>query len=352
MDYYKIAKKLLYELVSVYSPPGKEEGVRKAIIDFADEFGLGYEIDNIGNIRVFLDSGSNAIGLSLVSHMDTVTGFLPVKIVEDFLYGRGAVDAKGPLASMLLSLLMIKDKDYDRFFYQVYALVDEEGESKGARELVNRGVNLSHTIIGEPTNNQICLGYRGRTLLRLSCKALGGHASSPEIGESALDKVLELYKLIRFKLNRYGISTAITRLNAGEDDNVLPTTADALIDIRSQDSNVINLVLGAIQETVVEKNCFLEVLSSVEPVYSKVSDTIVRAIQKTLLKYGSRIVFVKKRGTSDMNILYRISKSIIAYGPGDPVYAHTSLERINIRDIVFASKVYAGVYQELYSLLG
>ncbi|MEM3271480.1 MAG: M20/M25/M40 family metallo-hydrolase, partial [Metallosphaera sp.] len=85
----------------------------------------------------------------LASHIDTVQGFIEPSVSGETISGRGAVDAKGPLTSMILAGWILNDLGCG---VEIAALSDEENMSKGAKELLSSSRRFSHIVIGEPTN--------------------------------------------------------------------------------------------------------------------------------------------------------------------------------------------------------
>ncbi|MEM2588312.1 MAG: M20/M25/M40 family metallo-hydrolase, partial [Candidatus Bathyarchaeia archaeon] len=95
------AIQFLTSLLKFYSPSGKEQEVSVFIADEMRKFGFKVDIDGVGNVLGKAGHGKPVI--LLCGHIDTVPGYIPVKKVNGKLYGRGAVDAKSPLAAMILA---------------------------------------------------------------------------------------------------------------------------------------------------------------------------------------------------------------------------------------------------------
>ncbi len=328
-------EEVLVELIKAYTPTGEEERGQKVLVELCKELGLDVEVDGVGNVIARKGEGGK---VWLVGHYDTVPGELPI-YVNDHVTGRGAVDAKGPLAAMLVAASTLE------FPVTVAALVGEEGDSRGARNLE---ISADYVIIGEPSNvNGVIIAYRGGAHLRLTCKGRGGHSSSP--GDSALDKLLEV--IAAFKLlapgKRYEEpSAAVTVIRAGHSFNVLPTLAEAEVDLRVPPGFEVDEVISKLRGSLRE-GCSLEVRWSVPPVKVSPSDPVPRALIRSILKAGMKPKLLKKYGGSDMNILREKVKSIAAYGPGDGRLAHTDEERVSVEDLRKAVVVYREAVREL-----
>ncbi|MFO8060171.1 MAG: M20/M25/M40 family metallo-hydrolase, partial [Bacillota bacterium] len=155
-------RELLLNLVRRYSPSGREEEAATYLVEWLRSRGLRAHLDGAGNACARW--GRGAATLCLLGHIDTVSGRLPVGVRGDQLTGRGAVDAKGPLAAMTSALVRVSrtlEEPEDATVLLVGA-VDEEGGSRGARYLLRGAAAPAATVIGEPSRwDRLTLGYRG-----------------------------------------------------------------------------------------------------------------------------------------------------------------------------------------------
>ncbi|ALU12694.1 hypothetical protein EYM_06525 [Ignicoccus islandicus DSM 13165] len=329
----------LFKLVSVYSPSGNEEEVRETLKEVIEEV-------TGGTVEVWEDGAGNVLAspskkpqyeVALISHMDTVPGFPQPKIVGDKVYGRGAVDAKGPLNAMIWALAKIGEGPI-----LLGAMVREETDSYGAKYLKENGPKARYVIIGEPSNNtNVIIGYRGYAWLKVECKAKGGHASSPEVGESAVDKLIELY--LKAKENLQPATVSLTTIVSKNAFNVLPKEVVAQFDVRYPKGVELESILKAFEP------CDVELVDGLPPAEVKPSSPVPRALARAILKSGKRARYAKKRGTSDMNVLAEVSESIAAYGPGKSELSHTDGEVMSLEEIKHAIEVYERAVRELLS---
>ncbi|MDW8083977.1 MAG: M20/M25/M40 family metallo-hydrolase [Candidatus Caldarchaeum sp.] len=333
----------LVQLLEVYTPPGEERRLERTWYRICGE--LGYRDvwrDEVGNYFAAVGRGDRTV--MLVSHVDTVPGELRVKVSEGRISGRGAVDAKGPLSAMLLAGGYLADK-LRNIRLIVAGLVDEEGMGSGAKKLVEEDVKADSIIIGEPTGTVgIAVSYRGSVSVRVRAFAKGGHASAPYIAESALEKILSLWKLVQqeFGGKRYEeITSALTTLHAGDWMSRIPEKAEGTVNIRFPHPYSSKEILAKLEEFVKIAQCEMQVVDITEPVVTSVSNAAARALQRAMLKLGLKAKIVKKTGTSDMNTLVALTKNIVACGPGDSTLAHTAMEAVEIKDIITATKIYA-----------
>lgn len=306
--------RILVRLLEAYSPSGREEGAIEVFKEAAEELGF-HKIwtDEAGNAHA--STGNGPPKVALIGHIDTVPGKLPVSRENGVIRGRGAVDAKGPLATFLTAAYLAGKEDCG---IQVSALIGEESDSPGARFLVETGFYVPYMVVGEPTNTSgVAIGYRGSASVLLQCRGLGGHSSSPEVGDSALAKLLRVVE----KLGSVrGFSVAVVELHAWSPyENMLPTHAEARLDLRLGFEAGPDLIF----KVEAPEDCRLEVARLSPPVRVRPQDPVPRALVRSMLQLGVRPRITVKRGTSDMNLLYpKCAGSIAAYGPGDPSLAH------------------------------
>jgi len=341
-------EQILLQLLSKYTPTGMESRLAETMRDLGEKLGYtSLEIDSAGNY--LFRRGEGARTLLLAGHVDTVPGELEYGVRGVEVFGRGAVDAKGPLAAMLWGAAMARI-DTSEASVVVAGLVDEEGEGRGAKALLTRSPRFNGVIIGEPTGcNGIAISYRGSLTLRVLASARGGHSSAPYMGESALDKLLNMISDIKlsFRGKSYETPTAaVTQIRAGDWPTKLPENAEATINIRYPPGVETSAVLEKVEAAATLHGCKIEITELTEPVSTRISMPIIRVLMRSILRQGGKPRILKKTGASDMNILYKLSSNIAAYGPGNSLLAHTSKESISIADLEFAARVIQGAVEE------
>ena len=333
MDAFEILKRI----VAVYSPSGEEKEAVETLKEALEEASGGtLEVwsDAAGNLFAALKRKDH-YGLGLISHIDTVPGFWEPRISDNTISGRGAVDAKGPLSSMAAALLKLQDEDV-----VLGAMVREETDSFGAKYVREHGPKMKYVIIGEPSNTRdVVIGYRGYAWLEVKCSAKGGHASSPEVGENAVEKLWERYQ--RAKESLAPATVSLTSIKSWNAFNVLPQEVIARFDIRYPKGITLDQIISQFD------GCEVEVVDGLPPAEVKPTSPVPRALRRALLKEGVRGRFVKKRGTSDMNVLAEVTESIAAFGPGKSELSHTFEEVITREELDKATKVYVSAAKEL-----
>jgi len=187
---------LLRGLVSISSLSGQEGEASAWLVE---------QMVQLGYTQAYVDAAGNAVGemgapdaervIVLLGHIDTVPGAIPVRIVNEggneVLYGRGSVDAKGPLAAFVAATARLGAdwrQNTDIRIVVVGAVEEEAATSKGARFIRDRFDGQSEPIphaciIGEPSGwSRITLGYKGRILLDLDAAQPMAHTAGPDAG--------------------------------------------------------------------------------------------------------------------------------------------------------------------------
>jgi len=352
-----LALDMLVDLLKAYSPTGHEEKAVKVLQGYAKSLGFDtVYTDDAGNLIIEIGYGKKSI--ALIGHIDTVPGELPVEVDGDVIRGRGAVDAKGPLVAMFIGATLAKEViDLNKHKVYVIAAVGEEGDSRGAKELIRQGFKTSGIIVGEPSNNAIVLGYRGSMKVVIRCSSLPSHASSPPLEPPVYEKLIDIWTRIKEKYNMFKaqLTTAtILSMHCGDDMgySVYPNEGYMLIDFRVGIEDAIRSVNEYLQNIVSQfSHCSYSILDYTQPVKTSINSIIVRALARAIITEGEKPRFVCKLGTSDMNLLQSCSSDIAAYGPGKSELSHTNREEITVKEILYGAKVYRNTIKEFFNLL-
>ena len=132
------------------------------------------------------------------THMDTVPPFIPSSEDEERIYGRGSCDAKGIIAAQIVAAEKLRA---DGLFVGLLFLVGEERDSIGAKLANQQPIGARFMINGEPTENKLALASKGALHVELIARGKMAHSAYPELGESAIDKLVEaLHRLHAMKL--------------------------------------------------------------------------------------------------------------------------------------------------------
>jgi LysW-gamma-L-lysine carboxypeptidase len=307
--------------------------------------------------RAGVDDAGNAIGeigdgpmrVVLLGHIDTVAGEIPVRIENDELVGRGAVDAKGPLAAFVAA----GTHRVAGVRVTVVGAVEEESPtSAGARYRATQPAP-DWCVIGEPSGwNAVTVAYKGRLTLRVTLARTARHGAAP--GPTVAEEALRLWERVRDAAGARGPAIrAFDRLDCRL-EGIAAGTSDGLaeraelrigyrvppgIDPRGLERAAADLIRldGGTQVSLSTEG--LE-----EPVRTARTTRLARAFARAIAEVGGQVAFKEKSGTSDMNVLWPAwGCPMVAYGPGDSRYDHTPIERLSLGDYARAISVLQGV---------
>lgn len=327
---------LLVGLVRIPSVSTQERAAVEYLVGAMTARGFRTRIDEAGN--AVGEIGEGPVRVALVGHIDTVPGDIPVRLEGDELVGRGAADAKGPLAAFVAAAT---EPPRGVRVSIVGAVEEEHPTSKGARHVATWPAP-DCCVVGEPSGWEgITVGYKGRLVARLRVARSARHAA--HAGTTVAEDALALWELLRARAAARGpYTSAFARLDcrlesvhAGESDG-LTERAELLVGYR--------IPPGMAPEEIAEDLRAIagdvEVLSREGPVRASRATPLARALQRAIREEGGEPSFKVKTGTSDMNVLAPAwGCPIVAYGPGDSRYDHTPVERLDLRDYARAIAV-------------
>src|SRR3989441_632203 len=134
------------------------------------------------------------------THMDTVPPFIPSSEDATRLYGRGSCDAKGIIAAQVAAAGRLRQEG---IHVGLLFLVGEERDSLGAKVANQRPPGSKFLVNGEPTENRVAVASKGALRVEVIAHGRMAHSAYPELGESAIDKLLEaLHRLRAMELPR------------------------------------------------------------------------------------------------------------------------------------------------------
>ncbi len=323
-------------LLAIPSPSGQESAAGAYLVERMARLGFEATRDEAGNVVGTVGDLSAGRTIALLGHMDTVPGDIPVRQEAGRLYGRGAVDAKGPLAAFVLAAARVAP-DLADCQVQVIAAVEEEAQSRGARHLARSMEAPAFVIIGEPSQwESITLGYKG--MLRADYRLVqpGGHSAGQQVGPA--EKAVEFWN----KLAAY--ASAYNDGRSGRFDTLDPALGDLCTFREGMNEGVTMTTLTRLplglrtadlrNEMSQWRNGARLKFYPSDPAYrSEKNSPLVRAFLRAIRSEGGRPRFKLKTGTSDMNVVGPAwNCPIVAYGPGDSALDHTPNEHIDVAE--------------------
>ena len=270
--------------------------------------------------------------ITLSTHMDTVPPFFASREDDEYIWGRGSCDTKGIMASMLFAVRELLDEGVQNL--ALLFVVGEERNSTGAFYAAKNGRGSKFLINGEPTENKLVLGSKGALRLELEAHGRMAHSAYPELGESAIDKLLDLlndFRKLPLPVDKMlGQSTLnIGTISGGRAPNVIPDLARAELFIRLVDDGA--STQRAVQQLVNGRADLREVL-----LVPAVRLGALPGIETSIVSF-----------TTDIPAFGGAWGKPYLLGPGSIHVAHTSEERIAKKEIVDAIQIYKRMVKQL-----
>ncbi|MBK7451016.1 MAG: [LysW]-lysine hydrolase [Anaerolineales bacterium] len=344
----------LIGLVSQYSLSGQERGAVEWLVARMKSLGYG---------DAFIDEAGNAVGVMgkgtkqvvLLGHIDTVPGEISVRVEDGVLYGRGSVDAKGPLASFVDAVAKVGAKDGWQFV--VIGAIEEERNSEGARFVATK-YKPDFAIIGEPNQwDRMALGYKGSAWANVTVKRGQAHTASGE--ETAAEAAVEVWLKIKAYVDSFNADKQkvfdkllLTLRGMDSDSNDFEQWARLKIGVRLPVEVSPEDWYQRLQETLKVFETFrvlIEPTGFAIPAWGCEKNTqLVRSFLSGIRSQGGEPRFVYKTGTADLNIVAPVWKCpAVVYGPGDSALDHTPNEHISLDEYAKAVNVLSAALEKL-----
>ena len=314
------------ELIDIDSTTGREAGAGAWLASRLR--GMGYTVTEqpVGRGCANVIATLDAPVVVLSTHFDCVPPFFPSRVEGGRLYGRGACDAKGILAAQVAAAERLRARDERRV--GLLFVVGEERGSDGAAAANTIAPGSRFLINGEPTDSVVASATRGVLRLRLEASGRAAHSAAPEMGDSAIDRLID----------------ALWRLRS------LPLPVDPLL---GRTFYSVGLIEGGVAPNVISPHASAEVLfrtvgppeeilaavADLEPLVGVQEVLRVPAVRlRTIPGVPSRVFPF----TTDIPLLDRWGEPLL-FGPGSFLVAHTDAEHVSIEELDAA----VGTYERL-----
>ena len=294
-------------------------------------------------------SGKVKSRIMLTPHMDVVPAvpdaFTP-KIKNGCLFGRGACDTKGSIASFFHAFLRLsketnRPKNTEIIFV---GLVDEEFGQAGSRALAQKGPQANLAIAGEPTNLKVVSAHKGNLWIRISTQGKAAHGSTPQHGTNAIDRMspilkaltIDYPKLLTKKVHPLLGSPTISigTIQGGSQPNVVPDSCKIDIDRRT--------IPGETEESVErEIKLLFRKLKIKRPDFSATrsvpcppldTDPSIPLVQ-SFLKASNRRTTIGVPYFTDASPISMGGTPALVYGPGNIAQAHSKNEWVSLKEV-------------------
>jgi putative selenium metabolism hydrolase len=383
---------LLQRLIQIRSYSGEEKEIVEFIVHKMQEFSFDEAfIDGLGNVVGKIGSGK--VKILYDAHIDTVKvtdaknwQYPPFdgKIVEDKIYGRGAVDEKPAMAGFLMAARIIKQQfktsDLPFTLYVVGSVLEEDVDGYPLFHLIeNEGIKPDYVLLGEPTDLKVYRGQRGRMEVKIGVKGKSAHGAHCEQGDNAIYKMMPIVKEIE-EMNHHlpaveplgkGSITVSQIISRAPSLCSVPNYCEIHIDRRlTLDDNrnsVINELKGILNQYKLDENVWV-------PFYEEISWKGAKYKQEAyfptwILEEDHPLTQVGLK-TAEM-ILNKPAESgfwsfstngvataghfdipTIGFAPGSEELSHSSKEELALEDLLKATMFYALFPYELYKEIG
>jgi acetylornithine deacetylase len=326
---------LTRELIDIPSVTNEEEKVGLYLYEYLSRLAAMHE-GNVEKIEVeprrsnvFASFGKPLVTLS--THMDTVPPWFGSRVDDEFIWGRGACDTKGIIASMIKAaeaLLEAGVRDFGLLF-----VVGEERNSAGAYHAAKDPRGSKYIINGEPTSNQLALGSKGGLRYEVVATGKMAHSAYPELGDSAVHKLVQaLDRVLDLQLpNVEGVGPSTLNIGVVEGGRAPNVIADAAA------AQVLVRLVGPSDET----------RTAIEQAVAGLAE----------VEFTLEIPFIRMRAiagletmvaafTTDIPALTNWGEPLLL-GPGSIHVAHTPFEKIAKQELLEAVDLYYKVARGL-----
>jgi acetylornithine deacetylase len=304
------------ELIDIDSTTGREQAAGEWLASRLAHLGYTVERQPVGDGRFNVVATLDHPSVVFSTHFDCVPPFIPSDVRGDSLFGRGSCDAKGILAAQVAAAERLRASGERRV--GLLFVVGEERGSDGAMAANERPCGSRFLINGEPTDNRLGRATRGVLRVRLKATGRAAHSSTPEHGESAIDKLLDA--LMRMRSLRWPGDPelgetfySIGLIDGGIAPNVISPSASAEVMFR---------IVGSADE-VIALTRTLEPLVEIEEVLRvpMVRLQTVDGIPSAVFPFTTDVPLLDRWGTP------------LLYGPGSILVAHTADEHLPVGDL-------------------
>ncbi len=322
---------LAAELLAIPSLSGSE----KAVVDFVSKWlvtrGWNVTVQEVSKGRGNVWASKAGGGVAFSTHLDTVPPHIPPRLEKDKLYGRGACDAKGIAAAMMVAAERLVQSGENRI--DLLLVVGEEQGSDGARAANNLSPKSRFLVNGEPTESKLASGAKGSLRATIRTRGREAHSAYPHLGESAIEPLLKLLPTV----------------------HDLPLPSDPLLGETTVNIGTIRGGTGAnIVPAHAEAEMMIRLVGDVKPMKKMIQAWVKGRAE---VEFGSDIPAQKfhivdgfevapMAYTSDIPLLSRWGTPLL-FGPGSIHVAHTPGEYIDVNELRAAVDAYERIARQL-----
>ena len=317
-------------LVDIDSTTGREGEACRWVADYLRGRGYGVTQQPVEGSRFNVIASAGPADVVFSTHLDCVPPFFSSRLEGDRLYGRGACDAKGIAAAMIAAADRLRRDGEPRV--GLLLVVGEERGSDGAKIANAAAAGSRFLVDGEPTDNRLGRATRGILRVKLRASGRAAHSSFPELGDSAIDRLIDALIELRTialpedaQLGRTHYTLGL--ISGGVAPNVVSPSAEAEVMFRTV--SAASAVRAAIAP--LERRVAIEHVLEVPPVRM----TTVPGYDAAVFPYTTDIPFLGAWGEP------------LLFGPGSIHVAHTAEEFVSIAELHAAVDHYVDIARAL-----
>ena len=349
--------------IDTVNPPGRESLAAQVIAQRLAPLGIRIEMYDLSPGRASLvaryRASESVPSLCFSGHLDTVPLGITTwsrnphggEIADGKLWGRGSTDMKGGIAAMVVAFERLCAIGGEHPITLALTASEETG-CQGAHSLLGKLGKIGALVIGEPTNGELAIAHKGVLWLRLKTRGTAAHASRPELGENAIERMLDALTATRkltFRVNPHpllgGPTYSMGTIVGGSATNIVPDMCEATIDIRI----VPGMDLARVQQDI--KNltgCETEVqqVLGLPAVESPADDPWLRRVGQLAQRiFGVRSGPASASFFTDASVLAPAlgHPPTAIIGPGNPALAHQVDEWCSLAAIDRATDLYENI---------
>ena len=379
----------------------QEKEIAAYMLNFFQKHGIHSHLQHVekerSNVIAFIKGKNSPEGKSLMlnGHIDTEkpddmneaffgaemssSQIFSGEVKQGYIWGRGAVDMKGPVAAMMMTLVVLKraeqELDGDIVFTGV---VGEETRSKGMESLVaceeclgSHDITLDGAVVGEPTDFKYVASHRGLVWLDIKFRGKGAHSGKPQYGINAIEKAVEFLNKVREELypklkerKHAFMGTSVMNIGTikgGTGQSTVAEEALVRLDRRYVEGETLASVIQEYQDIADEMKkqdprIHIEISQTPEsvsvlphpPLNTGMDESIVLAVKHALQRViGYEPEVHTEYGWTDGALISNyMNIPTVVFGPGDIALAHTADEKVDINDLVKSVQVYTHIADE------
>lgn len=323
------------KLIDIDSTTGQEGPVAHVVADELRALGYRVTLQPVADDRVNVTAWIDDPVVVFSTHFDCVPSFFPSRVENGRLYGRGSSDAKGILAAQLVAAERLR-KQGERRVGMLFVAGEERGSDGAIAANAVAPETARYLINGEPTDNRLAAATRGVYRVRLSATGRAAHSSRPDLGESAIEKLIDVLVGLRSAPwpsdpDLGGTHYTVGLISGGVAPNVIPAEARAELLFRTIGSET--EIREAIDRAVAGRVAIEHVL------------TVPTVRLKTLPGFETAVFAF----TTDIPFLDRWGTPLLL-GPGSVEQAHTVDESVEISELHQAADLYEKLAAELLAV--